>query len=90
MGAHFKWGLKSNFKSQRPFGVLLEMLQDFRTEKCDVMKYISRGVLGKKVAGSPPNSFVMVKNKTFELKHYMVFVEKNPPTGQITFLISPL
>ena len=45
---------------------------------------------GKKVAGSPPNSFDMVQNKTFELKHYMVFVKNNPPTGQITFWISPL
>ena len=33
----------------------------------------------------PPNSFVMVKYKTFHLKHYIVFVKKMPPTGQITF-----
>ena len=37
-----------------------------------------------------PNSFVMVNYKTFHLKHYIVFVKICPPTGQITFWISPL
>ena len=31
------------------------------------------------------NSFVMVQYKTFDLKHYIVFVKIGPPTGQITF-----
>ena len=29
----------------------------------------------------------MVQYKTFDLKHYIVFVKKRPPTGQITFSI---
>ena len=33
----------------------------------------------------PPNSYVMVQYKTFDLKHYIVFVKIKPPTGQITF-----
>ena len=33
-----------------------------------------------------PNSFVMVNYKTFNQKHYIVFVKICPPTGQITFL----
>ena len=33
----------------------------------------------------PSNSFVMVKYKTFHLKHHIVFVKICPPTGQITF-----
>ena len=32
----------------------------------------------------------MVRYKTFDLKHYIVFVKIKPPTGQITFWISPL
>ena len=37
-----------------------------------------------------PNSYVMVQYKTFGLKHYIVFLKKNPPTGQITFWPTPL
>ena len=38
-----------------------------------------------KVSRFPSNSFVMVKCKTFRLKHHIVFVKIWPPTGQITF-----
>ena len=49
---------------------------------------ISREGYRQKVASCTPNSFVMVKYKTFHLKHYIVFVKICPPTGQLTFQVA--
>ena len=43
-----------------------------------------------KVSCFPPKSFVVVNYEPFHQKHYIVFVKICPPTGQITFWISPL
>ena len=50
-----------------------------------VMITMIRGGYTSKVSHFSSNSFVMVKYKTFHLKHYIVFVKICPPTGQITF-----
>ena len=43
----------------------------------------------KKFHVFPPNSLVMVNYKTYHLKHYIAFVKIRPPSGKITYLISP-
>ena len=43
------------------------------------------GEVNKKVSGLPPNSYVIIQYNTFSLKHYVVFLEKRPATGQTTF-----
>ena len=67
----------------------------FHQRSCLILKiemglFLTRGGYKQKVSSFSPNSFVMVKYKTFHLKHHIVFVKICPPTGQITFWISPL
>ena len=39
----------------------------------------------KKISRLPPNSYVMVQYKTFDLKHYIVFVKKGPQPAKLLF-----
>ena len=62
------------------------------TKSCLFKCYVApnRGGYRQKVPCFTPNSFVMVNNKTFHLKHHLVFVKICPPNGQITFWPTPL
>ena len=66
---------------------LIVVLSCFVTVGCCCILHADvRAGYRQKVSCFLGNSFVMVQYKTFDLKHYIVFVKIGPPTGQITFL----